>query len=284
MKKFNGMPLYFERNLGQSDPSVRYLSHSSRSSLFLTDDAAVITMVGGSIPKKGAGSPASCRFNNKLVESAIRIRLVGANKHPQFQALEPLRGRINYLIGNDPSKFHRNVPIFGRVKIKNVYPGIDLVYYGTPQALEYDLIAAPGADTSKLKFAVEGGTKTAVEANGNLVISAVAALSRCKSRACISRMPPARRRRSRETSRWPVMAPSMRVFLGAKWPSTSPLRSHRTLTIDPTVNQIVYSTYLGGTGTSTGPFFQREYFALLGRRQHPVSGCRRRHRCGHRSG
>ena len=108
------------------------------------------------------------------MESAVRIRLVGANPHPQFEALEPLPGRVNYLIGNDPSKYHRNVPLFGRVKMKDVYPGVDLVYYGTPQALEYDLIAAPGSDTSKLKFAVEGGTKTEVDANGNLVISTVA--------------------------------------------------------------------------------------------------------------
>lgn len=142
LKKINAMPLYFERNLGQSDPSVRYLSHSSRSSLFLTDDAAVITMVGGPAPRgRLASLKKAAPSGDKSVESAVRIRLVGANAHPQFEALEPLPGRVNYLIGSDPSKYRRNVPIFGRVKMKDVYPGVDLVYYGTPQALEYDLIA-----------------------------------------------------------------------------------------------------------------------------------------------
>jgi hypothetical protein len=158
LKRYAAMPLYFERNVGQSDPRVRYLSHTSRSSLFLTDDTAVITMVGGALhhsPRTVIHSPVAANdaANDKMIESAVRIRLVGANAHPQFEGLEPLRGRVNYLIGKDPAKYHRDVPVFARVKMKGIYPGVDLVYYGTPEALEYDLVAAPGADTSKLKFA-----------------------------------------------------------------------------------------------------------------------------------
>ena len=109
LKKFNGMQLYFEKNVGQSDPSVRYLSHTSRSSLFLTDDAAVVTMVGGSVHPSATvqNHPTA---GDKLVESAVRIRLLGANQHPQFEALEPLPGRVNYLIGNDPLQISSRRP------------------------------------------------------------------------------------------------------------------------------------------------------------------------------
>ena len=57
------------------------------------------------------------------------------------------------------------------MRFHDVYPGVDVVYYGTPSALEYDFIAAPGADTSKIKFAIEGPAKTTQTASGDLVIA-----------------------------------------------------------------------------------------------------------------
>ncbi len=267
LKKYSGMPLYFERNLGQSDPSVRYLSHSSRSSLFLTDDAAVITMVGGGSDQTRhiARSARPAPTSDKLIESAVRIRLIGANPHPQFEALEALRGRVNYIIGNDPSKYHRNVPIFGRIKEKNVYPGIDLVYYGTPQALEYDLIAAPGADTSKLKFAVEGGDKTEVDQSGNLIVTTPAGL--------IVLQKPRVYQQDASGGSTPIdgafaMAGDGTIEAGIARHEVSfeiAAYDHRqTLMVDPPINILVYSTYLGGVGEHTGPFPQPELTALLG--------------------
>jgi len=127
------LPLYFEPNVGQSNARVRFLSQSSRYSLFLTDKGAVFSLVGGVIHK----GPIAAMVNpprqpqaDRLVESAVRIRMVGANPHPAMTALEPLPGRVNYLIGNDPSKYHRNVPTYGRVRVSDVYPGIELSITG----------------------------------------------------------------------------------------------------------------------------------------------------------
>jgi hypothetical protein len=168
-----------------------------------------------------------------------------------------LPGRVNYLIGNDSSKYHRNVPIFGRVKMKNVYPGVDLVFYGTPQALEYDLIASPGAETSKLKFAVEGGSKTEVDARGSLVIRTAAG-------TVVLQKP---RVYQQDASGAPIPIEGSFALAGdgainagiARREVTfklAPYDHRRTLTIDPTIIptvQFVYSTYLGGSGASTGP-------------------------------
>lgn len=270
LKKYRSMPLYFERNNGQSDPSVRYLSHTSRASLFLTDDSAVITMVGGSIHKRAAVLSQTAT-KDKLVESAIRIRLVGANTHPQFEALERLPGRVNYLIGNDPSKFHRNVPIFGRVKMKGVYPGVDVVYYGTPEALEYDLIAAPGADTSKLKFAVEGAAKTTVTKTGDLVIATAA--------GTIVIEKPRVFQEDAAGNATPIdgafaLAGNGTIDAGIPRREVAfdlAAYDHRqTLMIDPVIGlaplteQLRYSTYLGGTGTSTGPINLSQLSAIGG--------------------
>ena len=270
LKKYSAMPLYFERNLGQADSQVQYLSHSNRTSLYLTDDSAVITMVGGSLHKGRFESPKDAA-KDQLIESAVRIHLLGANQHPQFEALEPLRGRINYLIGKDPSKYHRNVPIFGRVREKGVYPGIDLVYYGTPEALEYDLIAAPGADTSKLKFAVEGGSQTTIDSNGNLIVATGA------GRVIVEK--PHVFQQDAGGNETPVegsfsMASEETVKDGVtRREVTFNLASYdhsRTLRIDPvfipeiSLDQYPYSSYLGGSGASTGPLFNRVLFDISG--------------------
>ena len=100
--KIAGLPLYFEVNRGQVDPSVRYLSRSGRYSLFLTDDAAVFSMIGGEFHKgpMPKGFPYKADGDTNLTESAVRVRLVGANQHPEVEGLEPLPGRVNYLIGD----------------------------------------------------------------------------------------------------------------------------------------------------------------------------------------
>ena len=96
--------------------------------------------------------------------------MVGANPHPVMTGLDPLKARVNYLVG-DKAHFHPNVETYARVKIANVYPGVDIIHYGSHDTLEYDIVAAPGADTSKIKFSIEGAAKTTTDKNGNIVIA-----------------------------------------------------------------------------------------------------------------
>src|SRR5258707_2459569 len=118
------MASYFEKNQGQTDPSVKYLSRSERYSMFLTDDATtVISMVGGQIHKGPAfamSHQSAKPDQDRLVESDVRIRLVGANPHPEGTGLEPLPGRVNYMIGGSKVNWHTGIPTFGRVKYSRV--------------------------------------------------------------------------------------------------------------------------------------------------------------------
>ena len=104
--------------------------------MYLTDDATIITMVAGKIQKGQNFASVNPRLpdkSDKLVESAVRIRMVGANPHPKMTGLDPLPGHVNYLVG-DEKNFHRDVETFARVKIANVYPGVDIIHYGSPNA------------------------------------------------------------------------------------------------------------------------------------------------------
>ena len=118
--------------------------------------------------------------------AAFRMTLAGANPKATVTGLDELPGKSNYFIGNDPAKWRTNVPTYAKVKYQNVYRGIDLVYYGNPQQLEYDFVVAPGADpkaisldVAAIRSSADGGRrapgvdqKRRIDANGDLVIRA----------------------------------------------------------------------------------------------------------------
>jgi hypothetical protein len=85
--------------------------------------------------------------------------------------LDPLPGIVNYFIGDDPSKWRTNIPTYQKVGYKDLYPGIDLVYYGNQGQLEYDLIVAPGADPAQIMLAFDGAEQLTVNAQGDLVLT-----------------------------------------------------------------------------------------------------------------
>ena len=106
-------PLAFEANQGQTDPRVQYLARGNGYKVFLTADEAVLTL-----------------HRRMAHPSVLRMKLAGANLSSAVNSANELPARSNYIIGNDPKHWHLNVPQFARVRYRNIYPGIDLVYYG----------------------------------------------------------------------------------------------------------------------------------------------------------
>lgn len=130
---FDTLPLSFEENRGQTDGRVRFMSRGGGYTAFLTDDEVVLALRGS-----GGSSSAS--------QAALWLRVVGADASSRPAGLSQQQGRINYYVGNDPSRWHLGVPLFGQVSYRNVYPGVDMTYYGNQQQLESDFEVTPGAD------------------------------------------------------------------------------------------------------------------------------------------
>ena len=99
------LPLRFEPNQGQSDALVKFLARGAGYGLFLTPDEAVLTL--GPNPKSTA---------------VLRMRLAGANPGVAVSGDDQLPGKSNYFIGNNPTKWHRDIPQFARVRYRNLYP------------------------------------------------------------------------------------------------------------------------------------------------------------------
>lgn len=151
------IPLYFEPNQGQTNPQVKFLAHGAGYGLFLTSDEAVLDLERPATKESPAAG------------SVIRMHLDGANSPAIIRGAEPLPGKSSYFIGNDPSKWHRDIPQFARVEYQNVYPGINLVYYGKQRQLEYDFRVAPGAEPNQIALCFDGAA--AHLDSGDLILS-----------------------------------------------------------------------------------------------------------------
>jgi hypothetical protein len=144
------LPLVFEENNGQFDNHVKFVARGSDYTVFLTSDQALLGVRAGN--ESGTRGPGTAGQNARLV----RMTLIGANIDSPVRGLEQQIGKSNYLIGNDPRNWHSNIPHFGKVEYRGIYPGIDLVYYGQKGSLEYDFRLAPGADVGLLAMRFEG--------------------------------------------------------------------------------------------------------------------------------
>lgn len=146
---YGNLPLAFEENIGQTDRRVKFLARGSGFQLFLTPTQAVY----------------------RVQNSVLRMELAGATRKPHVRGLNRLSSESHYL-DRKPSITH--VRHFGRVEIQNVYPGIDLTYYGNGRELEYDFIIAPGADPRSIAIDVEGADRIAIDDEGKLLITTAA--------------------------------------------------------------------------------------------------------------
>ncbi len=164
------------------------------------------------------------------------MEVVGANPSGRAAGVNPLSGTVNYFIGNDPSQWHTNIATFGRVEYQDVYPEIDLVYYGSNGALEYDFIVSPGADPNVIALNFAGADGVEVDAQGNLVLHTAAG-------DVVQQKPLTYQQhggsRQEIASRYVLNGTNVRFEVGA-YDSTQPL------VIDPLV--LGYSTFLGGGG------------------------------------
>src|SRR4051812_38538248 len=164
---YGKLPISFEPNQGQTAGVVQYLARGAGYALFLTPGEMVLTLHASSPEaRKPHGGPLPSAIMSPAVQgadksAAVRMQLIGSNKHAHTLGEDLLPGKSNYLTGSDPAKWHTDIPTYAKVRYQDVYPGIDLVYYGNQEGkLEHDFVVAPGADPQRIEFDVrdEDGT------------------------------------------------------------------------------------------------------------------------------
>ena len=155
------MPLAFEPNLGQTDPQVRFISRGPGYNLFVTPEEAVLVLRSGAAPGPEEIPIVAPR------RQVVRMRALGASP-AALEGIDRQSGHSNYLQVGHPERSVTGVPRFSKVFARGVYPGIDLVYHGDRDHLEYDFVVAPGADPGRIRLGFEGVEGMSVDAAGDL--------------------------------------------------------------------------------------------------------------------
>jgi len=257
---FAALPLAFEANEGQTDPQVKYMARGNGYTLFLTSGDAVLSFASASssVPSRPKemmqrrllgysrktkrlirrSQPQSRPIRSSM--ASLRMHVVGGQSHAQIVGSRQLSAKANYIIGNDPSKWHRGVPRYARVSYQDVYPGIDLTYHGQQNQLEFDFVVAPGSTPGPIQLSFSGASRMTTDAAGNLAVATSAGdLTLNKPVAY----------QERDGVRQLVDA---RFILKANHQVGFELGSYdrtRELVIDPSLS---YATYLGGTMEDVG--------------------------------
>ncbi len=249
---YDHLPLAFEPNQGQTDASVQFLSHGPGFSLYLTGTGATLGVVSRPHTPhrhdhaRDQGLGRGLTRADALTETAsisatsIRLRYDGADPHARSSGDDQLPGVATYLIGADPSRWQVDVPTYARVSYHDVYPGVDLVYYGTVGRLEYDWRLAAGADPGRITLAVDGARRVSLDAAGNLVLGT--ALGPIVQQAPAAYQEDGGQRVPVDV-RYTLTGTNRAGFAVGAYDTRKPL------VIDPV---LTYSTYLGGGGTDYG--------------------------------
>ena len=169
-----GSPLYFEANRGQVEGDVRFVARGRQCDVLIAPTEAVLIL-----GKRDTSSPASpseqvlSRAGGIHETLSVRFRLENANPQATALGLDELPAKANYFIGNDPAQWRTGVPLFSKVRIDRIYPGIHLVYYADESArLEYDFVLDPNARPDRISIRIEGADSVGMDAAGNLALRA----------------------------------------------------------------------------------------------------------------
>jgi len=266
---YGKLPLRFEENRGQADGNARFLARGPGYTLSFGPRAVTLALVSAARPRKqgaetkahtddsggtrrvaspvgGASGPATTPMRAAVTESIVQLQFAGANAHPHMAGLDRLPGAASYFVGTDRHRWRAGVPTYARVAYRDIYPGIDLVYYGSQGQLEYDWTLRPAARPTTIRLAVAtpdgqpGAGRLQVDRTGDLVL----------------RLPDGDLRQRRPRAyQWIA---GRKVAVSARYVRLGPdevgvrvgrYDAHKELVIDPT---LVYSTHLGGSDTDGG--------------------------------
>lgn len=172
---YNSLSMVFESNQGQASPKARFLGRGNGYLLMIGDTETDLVF------RHWNGCTAEpVKSFDCAVPEVVRMQLIGAQggkaaivakgSDSRVHGEVPLVGKVNYLIGNDPAKWKRGLPTYGRVRVAEVYPGVDLVFYGNQRQLEWDFVLAPRANPDGIRLRLTAA-RIGLERNGDLAVS-----------------------------------------------------------------------------------------------------------------
>jgi hypothetical protein len=198
-REFGKMPVYFIPNRGQMDEQVAYYVQGKDKTVYFTDEGITFVLAkakekseppnnrSSALRPRGMDERNFIRLHSwegiegpyedpeKLERESgherwvVKLDFVGANPESHPEGLEETGTKISYFKGK-PEEWKAGLPAYSKVAYKDLWPGIDLVYYGTVNRLKYEFIVHPGADSSQIRLSYRGAESVAVDEEGRLQV------------------------------------------------------------------------------------------------------------------
>ncbi|MCL6600113.1 MAG: SBBP repeat-containing protein, partial [Alicyclobacillus macrosporangiidus] len=174
-ESYGKLPLTFVPNVGQVHPDVLYYTQSSGRTFYFTREQAVFTFMETSSKQRKRFKVRPKEREKGEAESPIRgitlaLQFIGANPHVQLEGRHEAIGKVNYFIGNDPTKWVTDLPTYHEVVYRDLWPGIDLLFTGKNGRLKSELIVKPGANIEDIRIRYQGAERLSLDDEGNLEI------------------------------------------------------------------------------------------------------------------
>ncbi|HEV2494042.1 MAG TPA: SBBP repeat-containing protein [Terriglobia bacterium] len=257
---YRSFPLSFEPNQGQAARPVEYLAHGKGYALLLTSNAAWLalrqpqqqpraavlkdySLLPASFEKlstsySGGSSALEVEQGVESRASLMKIELVGTSADARILGIEEIPGTSNYFLGNRPHQWRTRIPNYAKVEYQHVYPGVDLIYYGSQGQLECDFVVQPGADPGAIRLQIDGASSMKVDERGDLELGVAGGAVRFEHPRVYQRRGDVQQP---VAGKFALEADNEIGFKVGAYDRRSPL------VIDPVV---VYATYLGGTSAN----------------------------------
>jgi hypothetical protein len=227
-QNYGRLPLTFEPNRGQTDKDVLFVAAGVRYRVDLKARSAAVKLADG---------------------FQMELEVVGGQTPRSIRGVDQTGGLSSYFIGNDPSKWQTGLPNYRRIEYSDVYPGVDLTFYGTPDQLEYDITLAANADPRQIRLNFQGATSVESTDGGDLLI-------RNKDHTILQRKPYAYQIKGGR--KVPVQAAYLAVGRSVRL-RLSGFNRREPVVVDPI---LVYSTYVGETSPNPPPLDEAEAIAV----------------------
>src|ERR1051326_3003050 len=147
--RYARLPLQFEVNEGQADGRAKFLARGRGYTLFLTPEEAVLAL-------KQAAQGSASKGGTLKRSAVLRVKLEGREEGSRIVGEEELGGRSNYFVGKNPAGWHTQIRTYGKVRYREVYRGVDLVYHGRQGEVEQDFEVGPGRDVGRIRLRIAG--------------------------------------------------------------------------------------------------------------------------------
>ncbi len=157
--------LAFVENAGQWPDSIHFRAQAGPVTLWFSSCCVYYEFAAPPAP-----SDAQTGICGEASPTLVRARFAGADPEPTPEGAALLCRSNNFFLGNDPSRWRSCAASYAALVYRDLYPGIDLTYYGSDRCIEYDFTIRPGADPSAIRIAYDGVRSLAVDSDGNLVI------------------------------------------------------------------------------------------------------------------